>query len=360
MKINSIALILLPVIFCISCNSGSQEEKEEKTVNNQKVELVNDTSGQKVDVMVDGKLFTSYCYSDTLMKQILYPIFTSAGTPVTRGWPIKPRPGERADHPHQRGMWLNYGDVNGYDFWGNSYQIPAEIRKVHDGRIKYIKIDSLASGDGEGTLVTNASWNDPFGKELLAEKTTYHFIAKDSLRIIDRITTLTATDSPVTMKDTKEGMFGIRVARQLELPSKGAATFIDAEGNATKVDQMSNEGISGNYRSSEGITGDSVWATRAKWMDLYGNVGNEDISLVICDHPKNLSYPTYWHARGYGLFAANPFGVKDFTKGKDSLNYSVTAGNPLTFRYRVIISSGHHLTDGEINDLADDFAKKYE
>lgn len=359
MKLNSINLILLPVLFCISCSSGSQDKNEGNTATNQKVELINDSTDQKVDVMVDGKLFTSYCYSDSLMKQILYPVLTAAGTPVTRGWPIKPRSGERADHPHQRGIWLNYGDVNGFDFWGNSYQIPAEVRKVHDGRIRFQKIDSISSGDGEGTLVATSNWDDPFGKELLAEKTTYHFIAKDSLRIIDRITTLTATNGPVTMKDTKEGMFGIRVARQLELPSKGAATFIDAEGNATKVDQMSNEGISGNYRSSEGITGDSVWSTRAKWMDLYGKIGSEDISLVICDHPKNVSYPTYWHARGYGLFAANPFGAKDFTKGKEELNYTIPTGQSITFRYRVIVSSGHHLTDAEINDLDQDFAKKY-
>ncbi len=359
MKFNSITLILLPVLFCISCGSGSQDKKEDKTSTNQKVELINDTTGQKVDVMVDGKLFTSYCYSDSLMKQILYPVLTAAGTPVTRGWPIKPRSGERADHPHQRGIWLNYGDVNGYDFWGNSYQIPEKERKVHDGRIKYLKIESLSSGDGEGTLVTNASWNNPSGKELLAEKTTYHFIAKDSLRIIDRITTLSAINGPVSMKDTKEGMFGIRVARQLELPSKGEAIFTDAEGNATKVAEMSNEGVTGNYRSSEGIIGDSVWSTRAKWMDLYGKIGNEDISLVICDHPKNLSYPTYWHARGYGLFAANPFGAKDFTNGKKDLNYTIPADQSLTFRYRVIISSGQHLTDAKINLLDNDFAKKY-
>jgi len=122
---------------------------------------------------------------------------------------------------------------------------------------------------------------------------------------------------------------------------------------------MSNDGITGNYRSSEGITGAEVWGTRAKWMDLYGSIGNEKISLVICDHPGNLSYPTYWHARGYGLFAANPFGVKDFTKGKDSLNYTLAPGKSLTLRYRFIISSGKHLSDEAINEYADAFAKKY-
>jgi hypothetical protein len=94
-------------------------------------------------------------------------------------------------------------------------------------------------------------------------------------------------------------------------------------------------------------------------MDLYGNIGDERISLVICDHPKNQSYPTYWHARGYGLFSANPLGAKDFTQGKEELNFSIPAGKSSTFRYRVIINSGSHLTDAEINSYADDFAKKY-
>jgi hypothetical protein len=122
---------------------------------------------------------------------------------------------------------------------------------------------------------------------------------------------------------------------------------------------MSNEGVTGNYRSSEGITGEAVWSTRAKWMDLYGSIGQENVSLVICDHPKNLSYPTYWHARGYGLFAANPFGAKDFTKGAEELNYTIPAGKSLTQRYRIIISNGTHLTDDQINAYFDDFAKKY-
>ena len=102
-----------------------------------------------------------------------------------------------------------------------------------------------------------------------------------------------------------------------------------------------------------------VWGTRAKWMDLFGNIGDEKISLVICDHPKNPCYPTYWHARGYGLFSANPFGWNDFTKGKEQLNYNIPAGQSITFRYRVIISSGAHLNDTEINSFADDFAGKY-
>jgi len=249
-------------------------------------------------------------------------------------------------------------NVDGNDFWGNGSH-GLGTKNANGGVIKHLSVGKITEGVDEGLIITNESWRDTTGRELLAEKTEYHFIARGLTRIIDRITTLTAGDKEVSIPDTKEGMFGIRVARQLELPSKGDITLYSADGHPTKVKEMSNEGISGNYRSSEGVTGLDVWGTRAKWMDLFGKIGDEKISLVICDHPKNPCYPTYWHARGYGLFSANPFGWNDFTKGKEQLNYNIPAGQSVTFRYRVIISSGNYLNDTEINSFADDFAGKY-
>ncbi|MBA7559037.1 hypothetical protein ES708_00650 [subsurface metagenome] len=356
MKQLSISIVILAVIFSISCSSKSNKQVQKDQ--GSKIEFIKKPSDKRIDVMIDGKLFTSYCWPDNVFKPILYPVFTSAGTEITRGFPIKPKTGERADHPHQIGMWLTYGNVDGYDFWGNGSE---GLGKQNDngGVIKHIKVDKLSGGIGTGYIVTVESWRDKSGKELLAEKTEYHFIAKGSTRIIDRITILTAGDKEISMPDTKEGMFGIRVARQLELPSKGDITLYSADGHPSKVKGMSNEGISGDYRSSEGGTGLGVWGTRAKWMDLFGNIGDEKISLIICDHPKNPCYPTYWHARGYGLFSANPLGWNDFTKGKEQLNYNIPARQSVTFRYRVIISSGIHLNDAEINAFADDFARKY-
>jgi hypothetical protein len=352
MKLTSI--LALSVILATTCESIAQKQAP----NSQKstIKFVKHEADKKVDVMIDGKFFTSYWWPDTVYKPILYPLLTASGTPVTRGFPIKPREGERRDHIHQVGNWLNYGNVNGLDFWGNGSE---GKRNVNGGQIKHTGIEKLSGGIGEGSMITTADWIAPDGKRLIAERTEFHFIAKGSTRIIDRITTLTSGSEAVTMKDTKEGSFGIRVARQLELPSKQDVILTDAKGHPTTVKKMSNEGVTGNYRSSEGITGEAIWGKRAKWMDLYGNIGNEKISLVICDHPKNLSYPTYWHARGYGLFAANPFGVKDFTEGKQELNYVIPAGKSLTLRYRIVISSGSHLTDTEINAFADNFASKY-
>ena len=356
MKPLSISIVILAVIFSISCSSKSRKQVQKEQ--GLKITFVEHNTNKRIDVMINGKLFTSYRWPDNICKPILYPILTSSGTEITRGFPIKPRIGERTDHPHQVGMWLTYGNVDGNDFWGNGSH-GLGTRNPNGGVIKHLSVDKLTEGADEGLMVTTESWTDTSGKELLAEKTEYHFIAKGSTLIIDRITTLTAGDKEVSMPDTKEGMFGIRVARQLELPLEGDITLYSADGHPTKVKDMSNEGISGDYRSSEGVTGLDVWGTRAKWMDLFGNIGGEKISLVICDHPKNPCHPTYWHARGYGLFAANPFGWDDFTKGEEQLNFNIPAGKSVTFRYRVIISSGAHLNDAEINVFADAFAGKY-
>ena len=352
MKLQTTIAVLISVLVYFSAGAVSKKES------GLKIGFVTNEAAKKVDVMIDGKLFTSYCWPDNVMKPVLYPVNTSEGTEITRGYPLKPRAGERVDHPHHIGIWFNYGDVDGFDLWNNSEEIPADKKNGY-GTIKHVKINLLKEGIGEALMVTTESWVDPNGKEMLSEKTEYHFIAKGKTRIIDRIATLTATGKTVAMKDNKEGMIAIRVARQLELPSKDQVIMTDAKGNPTTVKKMGNEGVSGKYRSSEGIKDDAVWSTRAKWMDLNGIIGNEKIAVVICDHPKNQSYPTYWHARGYGLFAANPLGWSVFTNGKETLNYSIPAGKSSVFRYRIIIHSGADLTDKEINNYADDFAKKY-
>ena len=354
MKLRPIFIGLMAIIIPLSIIARPTKQVQKRK--GLKIAFVNKEDERKVDVMIDGKLFTSYCWYGNVFKPILYPVFTSSGTEITRGFPLKPRQGERNDHLHQVGIWLNYGNVDGFDFWGNG---SSGKRSPNGGEVKHLKVEKMTGGTNEGVMITSESWLDPSGKELLSEKTEYHFIANGSTRIIDRITTLTATGNTVIFKDTKEGMFGIRVARQLELPSKENAALIDALGKPSTVKASSNIGVTGNYRSSEGVMGEAVWSTRAKWMDLFGSIGNEKISIVICDHPKNQSYPTYWHARGYGLFAANPLGAKDFTQGKEELNLTIPTGKSTTFRYRVIVSSGTHLTNAEINGFAGDFAKKY-
>lgn len=344
-------LLLFSWIFLLTaCISGT-----EKKSNSNEITFVENVSANKIDVLAGGKLFTSFQWPENTTKPVLYPILAASGTEITRGFPLNPKAGERADHPHQIGSWLTYGNVNGSDFWGNGSK-GLGTENQNGGKIKHVKTEQITGGNGTGKFVSIESWCDTTETEILQEKTKYHLIADNNFRIIDRFTTLTAGNQNVEFADTKEGMFAIRVARQLELPVKGNVELYNADGTITQTKDTVNIGITGNYTSSEGIEGEAVWGTRARWMKLDGKIGDEEISVVICDHPKNPNYPAYWHARGYGLFSANPLGVKDFTKGADSLNFSIPAGQSATFGYRVIIHSGKHLTAGEIEKLADEFA----
>jgi hypothetical protein len=298
------------------------------------VQVVRDDAHQRVDIVIGGQPFTSYIYPDTIKKPVLFPLRTAEGTIITRGFP--PGPGERADHPHHVGLWFNYSNVNGYDFWNNSDAIKPEDRPKY-GTIFERAIVSTKSGKHEGALETNSDWVIPDGTTLMKQDTKYVFRGAADFRSVDLIITLTAQDQPVVFHDDKDGLLGLRVRRELEQPSTEPGIFTDAAGNVTKVPPMDNSIVSGNYLTNEGKSGDAAWATRGTWCILTGKIGAEPVTIAIFDHPQNPNAPTYWHARGYGLFAANPFGVKDFTAGKQTLNYTLQPHQSITFRYRVLI-----------------------
>jgi len=337
----AILITLAFIIVSSACKEKKEDiaSKEETTTN---IILENNEADKKVDVLVDGELFTSYIYADdisVLKKTTLYPIIAANGEAITRGYPLNTRPSERTDHPHHIGAWMNFGDVNGLDYWGNSDEIKTPKDKL--GTIRHDRIVNLKNGQGSASMLVGANWLKPDGSVLLKEETKFVFYAEDGKRIIDRITTLKALDESVFFNDTKEGMFAIRTARELEHPSDGPVTLSDANGNRTKVPVTDNTGVSGEYLSSEGIKGTDVWGTRAKWMALSGTINAKDVTLMIMDQPQNVGYPTYWHARGYGLFAANPLGQKAFTVGKEeSLNFSLKPNAEVMFRYRIEILDG--------------------
>jgi hypothetical protein len=304
-----------------------------------RVEVRAHPSDRRVDVLVDGQPFTAYIWPERLAKPVLYPIRSAAGTLVTRGFPLEPRTAERVDHPHQVGFWFNHGDVNGVDFWNNSETLKPEER-AKMGSIRQVAIESATGGRGHGELRVALDWVMPDGTAAVREQTAYAFGAGPGRRSIDRDTTLSATTRRVVFNDNKEGTLGLRVARALEEPSKEPVVFTDASGKPTSVPALDNAGVNGVYTSSEGLTGAAVWGTRARWVALSGRVASEDVVLLMLDHPKNPGYPTHWHARGYGLFAANPLGAKVFSNGKEELNLAIEPGRSVRFRHRLLILTG--------------------
>ncbi len=322
------------------------------------VEVTPYVANRRVDVTIDGKPFTSYIWPTTLKKPVLYPIVDADDVTVTRGWPIAPRVGERTDHPHHDGLWFNYSNVNGYDFWNNSTAIPA-ARAAKMGTIVFDKIVSTKSGRNQGELVSESTWIDGQNHSILAETTHYVFAHQGSTRSIELTVKLTALDH-VVFNDDKDGLLGLRVARWLESPEEKGGTFTDANGVATTVAAQANvPGVApptGEYLSSEGVKGEAVWSTRGRWCSLTGHDSEGHVATIaIFDHPSNVDSPTYWHARGYGLFAANPLGRHAFDAKQAPLDFTLEKGQSATFRYRIVFYT-HAATAEEMNREADAFA----
>ena len=319
------------------------------------VKVAADEANRRVDITIDGEPFTSYMWPTSLKKPVLDPLVDDEGVTVTRGFPLAPRPGERVDHPHHAGLWFNYGNVNGFDFWNNSDAIKEENRSKM-GTILETKIVSTKSGPTRGELVVESVWVTGQGQRILDETTRYVFLKRAHERVIDQVITLKALDRAV-FNDDKEGLLGMRVAKWLESPTEKGGVFMDASGRPTKVASADTSDATGVYLTSEGVKGDAVWGTRGKWCTLTGHTGDHTATIAIFDHPRNPGYPTYWHARGYGLFAANPLGRSIFDASQPPFNYTLDKGQTATFRYRVALIS-RSATAAEMDKEAEAFAKE--
>lgn len=327
------------------------------TADCQNVKLVRDDNQRKVDVLIGGKLFTSYRYPADLEKPFLFPVFAPNGSVITRGFPIEPRKGERIDHPHHIGIWFNHGNVNGLDFWNNSSAIPAG-KKDSYGHIVHQQIVKAESGK-KGVLEVVMNCDDNKGNTLLRENTRYIFSGDKNSRTIDHIATLTAVNDPVTIGESKEGMFAIRVDRAFEMPSNESLIFTDEKGNPTTVKATDNTGVTGMYTSSKGLKGDAVWGTRNDWVFLSGVKDNVPITFGIFDNPKNPGYPAYAHARGYGLFSLNNLGQNAYDPKQEKKVYKLEKGESITLYHRFYVQSGSELTPENANKIFQEFSKEY-
>ena len=346
MKRISGTAVAMALLF-VSMNTIAQKKEEV---------IIKPAKGSTIEVLIGGKPFTNFMFPDTLEKPVLYPIYAANGTVVTRGFPLNPRPGDPTDHPHHIGLWFNYENLNGLDFWNNSYAIPA-AKKNQYGWVRTDKILETKSGT-TGILAYHANWTDQQKNVILEEHTRFEFSGNSHQRIIERISTLTAVKEAV-FKDAKDGLLGLRLAHELQMPTKEDQKFTDSKGIVTIVKGGTDNIPTGTYLTSAGKTGNDAWSTRGTWCKVYGKMGADSVSIAIFDHPKNPNYPTFWHARGYGLFAANPLGEKIFTNGKSEKNLALKKGESVTFRYRIVIDDGKQTpTSAQLNKIAAGFANK--
>lgn len=265
-------------------------------------------SGNTVVVKIDGQAFTTLRYGDG-PKPYFYPIIGPTGDPVTRNYPMRKVEGETSDHRHHRSWWFTFGSVNGIDFWSESDKA---------GKILQTKLESQESGPVMGRIRTLNDWVAPDGRTICRDAREIRIYNTASGRLLDFDITIRATEGPVTFGDTKEGMMGFRVASSMDVDRK-----------------------QGHIVNSRGQKDADAWGMRAEWCDYYGPVNGKTVGIAVMDHPSSFRYPTYWHVRTYGLFAANPFGLKDFPNGKGKNgSHTIPKGGELRFRYRIFIHKG--------------------
>src|SRR5260370_40135533 len=246
------------LLCCIAANQNSPKDRNR---------VIPNEPERRVDIVIDGRPFTSYIWPEKLAKPVLYPLRAAKGTIVTRGFPLEPRSGERVDQPHHAGLWFNYGNVNGFDFGNNS-----EAIKVEDapkmGNIRHRAITLAKSGPDQAELEVDADWITGKQQLILKEHTRFVFRGGANFRSIDRVTALQALDEKVAFNDDKEGVLGMRVARALEAPSDKPEVFTDSNGPATAVAKLDNTGVTGAYLTTEAKKGDAACGTRCRWSHL--------------------------------------------------------------------------------------------
>jgi hypothetical protein len=276
-----------------------------------------------VVVKAGGQPFATYLFKSGV-KPILWPVIGPTGKEMTRAWPMREgNPDEKTDHVHQRSFWFTHGEVNGIDFW-------SETAKERQGSIVHKELVK-AEGGSLGTIVTQNEWLGPDGGKILADERTLRFGADRETRWIDFDSLLTATADEVRFGDTKEGSFGLRIAESMRTDRK----------------------LGGKIITSEGLEDEKAWGKPAAWVDYHGPVQGEHLGIAILNHPRSFRYPTGWHVRTYGLFAANPFAAGDFGGQKLETSHTMKQGETLTLRYRVIFHKG----DETVGKIAEAFAK---
>ncbi len=260
-----------------------------------------------IEIHLDGSLLAEY-RTDVGAKPFLFPLIGPTGSSYTRAYPMETVAGEDHDHPHQRSLWFTHGKVNGIDFWSE--------QKGH-GTIKETARRSMVSGPMLARLCTSDDWIGPDGRKVCADERALTFYKSRNARVFDFEIALKAAFGPVKFGDTKEGMFGLRVASSMDVDKKHGGRIVNAEG----------------------LVDGHAWGKASPWVDYSGPVDGKTAGIAVLNHPRSFRYPTTWHVRTYGLFAANPFGWHDFGLSNPG-DYTLPEGGKLWFGYRVILHEG--------------------
>ncbi len=265
-----------------------------------------------VAVTIDGQDFTTYHTDPKWEKPFFSPVKTTDGTVITRSLESP----ESKDHPHHKGIWVAVDEVNDSKHW-------AEKSKIKNVSVEIVK----AAGNPAQLRVVN-HWLGEDGQPAVIETTDIKIYAN---RLMTYDIRFTAGHKLITWGDTKEGLFGIRVADSVR--EKQPAPAKDQPATAAKP--------GGQVVNADGLkTTADCWGKVSDWVDYTGLVEGKTHGVAIFDHPLNFRRSRY-HVRDYGLFTISPFGQKSYTNGALPADELLQpAESTIRLRYAIYIHPG--------------------
>lgn len=260
-----------------------------------------DRVGSRIDIYIDGNLFTSYRFSRDEKYPFFFPVNGPSGVSVTSM--------RNALFPHHSSMFFGCDFVNGGNFWQEG---------LDRGQIVSVRADIVESGGDRVVIENECIWTRPGADSPIRDirRITVSAPSGELFRIDFSIAMQMLTD--VHIRRNNHSLFSARMAPDLAVTNGGV--MINAEGDS---------GESGTFGKP------------SPWLDFHGKRAGGSEGLAILQHPANKWYPAPWFTRDYGFFSPTPIYWPEDGKGT-----SLPKGETVELHYRVLVHSGDHVEAG--------------
>jgi len=265
--------------------------------------------GDKIEIRINGHLFTSYILSAHEKYPFFFPVNGPSKASVTSM--------RNANYPHHSSLFFACDRVNGGNYWQEG---------LDRGQIFPLRADIIESGADKVVIINENIWKRPGAMSPVKDfrKITVTVPSDKMYQIDFEITMEMLMD--VTIKKTNHSLFSGRMDPDLAVINGG--TMINAEGET---------GEKGTFGKP------------SPWIDYYGDRQGGKEGMAIMQHPSNEWYPSPWFTRDYGFFSPTPM----YWPEHDERGTIMKKGDTINLQYRVLI----HIGDYETANIANEFEK---